>query len=91
MSITVHIPSTLRGECGGRAQLTLDASSVRETLKRLASDYPKVYRSVCDETGAVRIHIHLYVGRHLVRDERDFDAPMTDRAELFIMTAVSGG
>ncbi len=90
-SIPVQIPATLRFECGGKAQLNVSASTVGQALVQLEQNHPGVYRSVCDETGAVRRHVHLFVNDDLLRGERNFDTPLNSGDTLFIMPAVSGG
>jgi molybdopterin synthase sulfur carrier subunit len=90
-SIPVQIPATLRSECGGKSQLIVSAATVGECLQQLERDHPAVYRSVCDETGAVRRHIQLFVNNDLLSGENSFETPLKPGDTLFIMPAVSGG
>ena len=90
-SIPVQIPATLRSECGGRSQLIVSAATVGGALRQLEQHHPAVYRSVCDETGAVRRHIHLFVNMDLLLGVNNFEAPLDPGDTLFIMPAVSGG
>jgi sulfur-carrier protein len=90
-SISVQIPATLRFECGGKSQLTVSASTVGQALLQLEQNHPAVYRSVCDETGAVRRHVHLFVNNDLLKGGNSFDTPLNSGDTLFIMPAVSGG
>lgn len=90
-SIPVQIPATLRSECGGKSQLIVSAATVGECLQQLERDHPAVYRSVCDETGAVRRHIHLFVNNDLLSGENGFETLLKSGDTLFIMPAVSGG
>ena len=90
-SIPVQIPATLRSECGGRSQLVVSAETVGEALHQLEQDHPAVYRSVCDETGAVRRHVHLFINEALLTGDNAFDTPLNSGDTLFIMPAVSGG
>lgn len=90
-SIPVQIPATLRSECNGKSQLLVSASTVGEALRQLKQNHPAVYRSVCNETGAVRQHVHLFVNRDLLPGDDQFDTPLNSGDTLFIMPAVSGG
>ena len=90
-SIPVQIPAMLRFECGGKSQLTVSASTVRQALLQLEQNHLGVYRSVCDETGAVRRHVHLFVNDDLLKGDNSFDTPLNSGDTLFIMPAVSGG
>ena len=90
-SIPVQIPATLRSECDGRSQLVVSAATVGEALLQLEQDHPAVCRSVCDETGTVRRHVHLFVNHDLLTGHNAFDTPLNSGDTLFIMPAVSGG
>jgi molybdopterin converting factor small subunit len=46
---------------------------------------------VCDETGAVRRHINLFVNSSHVRDRDGLDTPLAAGDVLTILPAVSGG
>lgn len=89
--IVVFVPGVLRYECGGVAELPIRAGTVREALTALEAAHPKVYRNVCDETGAVRRHINLFVNDDHVRDRGGLDTPLARGDTLYILTAVSGG
>jgi MoaD family protein len=90
-STKVHLPSALRDCCNGARELPLEAASVRAALERLEQSHPALYRSVCDETGAVRRHVNLFVNNDHVRDRQGLDTPLADGDVLTIMPAVSGG
>lgn len=91
MSIAVWVPAMLREYCGGAASLSLSAASVRAALAHLEREYPKLYGSVCDETGAVRRHVNLFVNTSNVRDREGLDTALVPGDVLTILPAVSGG
>jgi molybdopterin converting factor small subunit len=91
MPIAIQIPSALRPDCGGASKLFVPATSVRAALAQLQIDYPTIYRSVCDETGAVRQHVHLFVNDSFLRDLDGLDTRLASGDVLTIMPAVSGG
>jgi len=91
MTVTIHIPGTLRPCCNGEAELPLTAASVRAALAELERRYPLLYRSVCDETGAVRRHINLFVNTSHVRDRDGLDTALAPGDVVSIIPAVSGG
>ena len=84
----MQIPSSLRHEVRGARQVTLSAATVAEALALLERSHPPLYKSVCDETGAVRRHVHLFINSSLVHR---LDAKLADGDTLSIMPAVSGG
>ena len=90
-TITVSVPTPLRGCCAGASELTLPATSVRAVLEELERRYPALHRSICDETGTVRRHINLFVNTEHMRDCNGLDTSLEPRDVVTIMTAVSGG
>ncbi|RCS50511.1 MoaD/ThiS family protein [Bremerella cremea] len=91
MTITVQIPSSLRQECGGAAQLEVPATTVQEALKELQRTQPGLYHCVCDETGRLRKHMNLFVNESLLNRRDGPQTKLRSGDTLFIMTAVSGG
>ena len=71
--------------------MPLSATSLRAVLVELERLYPALHRSICDETGAVRRHINLFVNTQHMRDCGGLDALLEPGDVVMIMTAVSGG
>jgi molybdopterin converting factor small subunit len=90
-TVTVLVPSPLRACCGGRAELRLQAPSVRAVLEELERLHPDLYRSVCDDTGAVRRHVNLFVNSAHMRDREGLDTALAPGDKVTILPAVSGG
>ncbi len=91
MSISIHVPGMLRHCCGGASELSLSAPSVRAALDELERRHPSLYSSVCDETGAVRRHVNLFVNTSHVRDREGLDTALAPGDVVTILPAVSGG
>ncbi len=91
MPVTVRIPTPLRADAGGASELSISAGSVRLALATLEGAHPALYRGVCDETGAVRRHVNLFVNTMHVRDLQGLDTVLAPGDVLIILPAVSGG
>ena len=89
--ITVRVPGPLRAYCGNVAELPFSAASVRAALQELERAFPGVYSGVCDETGAVRRHINLFVNATHMRDREGLDTQLQAGDVVTILPAVSGG
>jgi molybdopterin converting factor small subunit len=89
--ITIHVPGVLRAYCAGASTLSLTAPSVRAALEQIERSHPALYRSICDETGAVRRHVNLFVNTSNVRDGEGLDTALVAGDVLTILPAVSGG
>ncbi len=90
-AITVRLPGPLRSCCDGASELSLSAASVRAALETLESRHPRLHKSICDETGAVRRHVNVFVNSSHVRDHQGLDTPLARGDVITIMPAVSGG
>jgi sulfur-carrier protein len=90
-NITIHVPRELRAYCKGDSELRLSAPSVRAILDELERQHPSLYRGICDDTGAVRRHVNLFVNNDHMRDRDGLDTVLVAGDEVFILPAVSGG
>jgi molybdopterin synthase sulfur carrier subunit len=91
MTITISVPAMLRTYCEGASELMLVAPSVRAALEELERRHPSLYSGVCDETGAVRRHVNLFVNTSNVRDREGLDTALVPGDVVTILPAVSGG
>jgi molybdopterin synthase sulfur carrier subunit len=90
-NVTIHVPRELRAYCKGDAELMVSAASVRAVLDELERRHPSLYRGICDDTGAVRRHVNLFVNNDHMRDRNGLDTALVPGDEIFILPAVSGG
>ncbi len=90
-NITIRVPHELRAYCNGASLLMLSAPSVRAVLDELERRHPSLYRGICDDTGAVRRHVNLFVNKDHMRDRDGLDTALVPGDEIIILPAVSGG
>jgi molybdopterin converting factor small subunit len=64
---------------------------VRAVLEALHDAYPGLYRCLCNATGAVRTHIHLFVNDDFLHHRNGLDTRLESGAVLSVFQAVSGG
>ncbi|HEY6563017.1 MAG TPA: MoaD/ThiS family protein [Pirellulaceae bacterium] len=93
VKIAVEIPRALREYCGGASALSVPAATVQAALNQLEQDHPALYSSICDETGAVRRHINLFLNSNLMRSRGpdELGTALAPGDVLAIFPAVSGG
>jgi molybdopterin converting factor small subunit len=91
MTVTIYIPAALRASCAGASELSLSAASVRAVLEQIERNQPALYRSICDETGAVRRHVNVFVNTSHMRDLEGLDTALASGDVITILPAVSGG
>ena len=90
-AVIVSVPTPLRDRCGGASELEVSATDLQDLLDELERSHPALYQGICDETGAVRRHINLFVNIYHMRDCNGLDTPLEPGDVVSIMTAVSGG
>jgi len=90
-TVTFHVMGSLRTYCAGAAQLSISGRTVRAALEDLERSQAALYRNVCDETGAVRRHLNVFVNADNVRDLNGVDTALTSGDVITILPAVSGG
>jgi molybdopterin converting factor small subunit len=91
MTITIQVPGVLRGCCAGASEFSVSAPSVRAALGQIERTYPALYRCVCDETGAVRRHVNVFVNTAHMCDRDGLDTALAAGDTITILPAVSGG
>ena len=87
-TVTVVLPAALRALFpGSPSRVELEASNVGDLLDALDSRWPGMRDRLRDSTPAVRRHIKVFVdGRRA-----GLETPLTPGAEVYILTAISGG
>ena len=86
--VVVWLPGALLRlfpEAEGRVEL--EATTVSEVMDRLDARYPGMRARLCDERPAIRRHISVFLNG----DRAGLDSALPPGAELFVITAISGG
>lgn len=87
-TVAVTLPNVLaRLFPGCVRRLELTASTVDEVIGRLDARWPGMRDRLCDSTPAIRRHINVFVDGERAR----LETRLAPGAEVFIMTAISGG
>jgi sulfur-carrier protein len=89
--VTVCLPGALRTYAGGASRLEIAARSVRAALEHLERSQLALHRNVCDETGALRRHLNVFVNSENIRFLDGIDTVLAAGDVLWILPAVSGG
>lgn len=89
--VTIHLTSPLRSYAGGAKRLEIAARSVRAALENLERNQSALYRNVCDETGALRRHLNVFVNSDNIRDLEGVNTALAAGDVVTFLPAVSGG
>jgi sulfur-carrier protein len=89
--IILQIPRVLERYRAGNNCIQLRGQTVREVLEELRVASPALYQCICNESGAVRQHIHLFVNNDLILYRSGLDTPLCPGDVVSVFQAVSGG
>lgn len=84
----VRIPDPLRSYTEQLAVVDADGNTVAAVLSDLDQRYPGIRFRMVDEQNQIRKHMKVFVNDESVRD---LDTAITERDEITIMQALSGG
>ncbi|MEX2557442.1 MAG: MoaD/ThiS family protein [Actinomycetota bacterium] len=91
MSVSVKIPTPLRRVTGGVADVSAAGGTVRELIEDLERQFPGMRERLCDETGALRRFVNVFVGDEDIRFLEGIETAIEEGAQVSIIPAVAGG
>jgi len=91
VSVSVKVPTPLRKVTNGASMVDAEASNIRELIDALEAQYPGMRDRLCDEDGALRRFVNVFVGDEDIRFLEGIETALEDGAEVSIVPAVAGG
>ena len=91
MKTQVLIPRILQQYAEGKTDLDVGGGTVGEVMDELQREYPRLYVCLCDDTGKVRKHIHLFLNDNLLPVPTALATKVASGDTLSVFQAVSGG
>ncbi len=88
---TVRIPTPLRKFTQGKDEVSVAGTNVREIITNLEANYPGIRERICDDAGAVRRFVNVFVGDEDIRFLDSLDTSVKDNDEVSIVPAIAGG
>ncbi len=87
-SVVVRLPGALVDLFpGAPRRIEMEAATVRDMVDELNRLWPGMRDRLSDSTPAIRRHINIFVDGERAR----LDTPLPPGAEVFVLTAISGG
>jgi molybdopterin converting factor small subunit len=90
MSVVVQIPTPLREQAGGNADVSVPAGSVKQVLDALVAAHPPLGPKLFDG-GGLRPYVNVFVGDEDIRYLDELDTPVADGQTVALIPAVAGG
>jgi molybdopterin synthase sulfur carrier subunit len=91
MSVSVRIPTILRADTGGAAEVPTEPGTLREVLASLDAAYPGLSGRILDDAGKLRRFVNVYVGDEDVRLASGLDTEVPAGVQVSVIPAVAGG
>lgn len=91
MSVNVRLPTMMRSNAGGQAQVSAEGTTVGEVVDDLVRQFPGVATHIRGSDGDLHRFVNVYIDDDDVRFLQGLDTPVADGAELSILPAVAGG
>lgn len=94
MSVSVLLPAALGDVTGGTRRVELDlatGATVGDVMSALGQQFPLLARRLCDEAGALRRFVNVYVDGCDVRGEGGLATGVADGAVVQVLPSIAGG
>jgi len=88
---TVRIPTPLRKLTQGAEEVQAAGKNVAELIADLEAHYPGIKERICDEKGAVRRFVNIFVKDEDIRFQQNLETPVGENDEVSIVPAIAGG
>jgi hypothetical protein len=88
--VFVYLPSGVRGG-NGSGCLEVHARTVREALDFVADSHPGVAAKLFDSKDQLRSFVRVFINEMDLRMAGGLDGPLSNGAEIRLITAIAGG
>ncbi len=90
MAIKVQIPTPMREQAGGKAEVEVGGVTVRGALDDLVRQYPGLGTKLFDN-GKLRPYVNVFVNDEDIRYLDEMNTPVADGVIVALIPAVAGG
>ncbi len=91
MSVTVRIPTPLRKLTNGADEVSVEATSITSMIDAIEAAHPGLKARICDDQGAIRRFVNVYLNDEDVRFLKAGDTVLKDGDLVSIVPAIAGG
>ena len=90
-TVTIHIPTPLRGAVDDQAKATASGATAGEALRNLAAQHSELQSNLYTEDGALRQFVNIYLNDEDIRYLDGEDTALSADDELSIVPSIAGG
>jgi molybdopterin synthase sulfur carrier subunit len=89
--VQVRIPTPLRKYTGGAEAVQAEGTTVAGLVADLDKRHPGIRERICDDTGAVRRFVNIFVNGEDIRFLQNLDTAVKAGDEVSVVPAIAGG
>ena len=89
--VQVRIPTPLRKYTGGAEAVQAEGATVAALVADLDKRHPGIRERICDETGAVRRFVNIFVNGEDIRFLSNLETAVKAGDEVSVVPAIAGG
>lgn len=91
MAVKVRIPTPLMKLTNNESEVSAEGATIADILNNLESQYEGIKERICDETGAPRRFINIYLNEEDIRFLDGEKTVVKEGDEISIIPAIAGG
>ena len=91
MAVKVRIPTPLMKLTNNQSEVSAEGSTIADILNNLESQYTGIKERICDESGAPRRFINIYLNEEDIRFLDGEKTGVKEGDEISIIPAIAGG
>ncbi len=91
MAVKVRVPTPLMKLTNNQSEVTEEGATISEILNNLESQFAGIKERICDENGAPRRFINIYLNEEDIRFLDGESTAVKDGDEISIIPAIAGG
>jgi MoaD family protein len=90
-TVSVHIPTALRGHVGDKARVDVDGATVRDVLDQLVEKHPGLRGRLLDDGGELNRFVNVYVNDEDVRFLENLATALKAGDTVTLVPSIAGG
>ncbi|MBT5763377.1 MAG: MoaD/ThiS family protein [Nitrospina sp.] len=91
MAVKVRVPTPLMKLTDNQSEVAADGATISEILNNLENQFAGIKERICDENGAPRRFINIYLNEEDIRFLEGENTAVKDGDEISIIPAIAGG
>ena len=91
MAVKVRVPTPLMKLTDNQSEVMAKGATISEILNNLESQFAGIKERICDENGAPRRFINIYLNEEDIRFLEGESTAVKDGDEISIIPAIAGG